>query len=267
MATGRGLGIVTDGLVLCLDAANKDSYPGSGTTWSDLSGNGNNGTLVNGASFAELNGVRVMRCDGTNDRIDVPKDLAGFVHNIQYDLNWSIECWMYTYTFDSSPQTYKIIYGNYNGCNYNVLPGNAQGLIMYSTTTNPYFNFGYGPRNNPGGSQCPQVSVSWTGTSISSLILGFQNNWKHFVLSSYDGTTLSIYVDGEFIESKTVAFKNSTSQSDNNLTSTSNYSFGGEAAGNSANEVDFSMCSIYNRALTGSEVKRNYNATKSRFGL
>ena len=38
--------IVTDGLVLCLDAGNSKSYPGSGTTWTDLSGNGNNGTLV-----------------------------------------------------------------------------------------------------------------------------------------------------------------------------------------------------------------------------
>ena len=39
--------IVTNGLVLCLDAANVKSYPGSGTTWIDLSGNGNNGTLTN----------------------------------------------------------------------------------------------------------------------------------------------------------------------------------------------------------------------------
>jgi len=43
--------IVTDGLVLYLDAANSKSYPGSGTTWSDLSRGGNNGTLVNGPSY------------------------------------------------------------------------------------------------------------------------------------------------------------------------------------------------------------------------
>ena len=39
--------IVTDGLILCLDAADKNSYPGSGNTWYDLSGNGNDGILVN----------------------------------------------------------------------------------------------------------------------------------------------------------------------------------------------------------------------------
>ena len=42
--------IVTDGLVFAVDAANKKSYPGSGTTWTDLAGN-NNGTLTNGPTF------------------------------------------------------------------------------------------------------------------------------------------------------------------------------------------------------------------------
>jgi hypothetical protein len=48
--------IVTNGLVLALDAANPKSYPGSGTTWTDLSGNGNNGTLVNSPTYSNLNG-------------------------------------------------------------------------------------------------------------------------------------------------------------------------------------------------------------------
>jgi hypothetical protein len=58
--------IVTDGLVLCLDAANRKSYPGSGTSWTDLSGLGNNGTLTNGPTFdANNNGSIVF--DGTHD--------------------------------------------------------------------------------------------------------------------------------------------------------------------------------------------------------
>ena len=44
--------IVTDGLVLMLDAGNDKSYPGTGTTWYDLSGNGNSGTLVNGVGYS-----------------------------------------------------------------------------------------------------------------------------------------------------------------------------------------------------------------------
>jgi hypothetical protein len=58
--------IVTDGLVLCLDAANKKSYPGSGTTWNDLSGNNNNGTLTNGPTFNSVN-LGSLVFDGVND--------------------------------------------------------------------------------------------------------------------------------------------------------------------------------------------------------
>jgi len=56
MGFSRGPKIVTDGLVLALDAANTKSYPGSGTTWNDLSGNGNTGTLNNGPTFDRIGG-------------------------------------------------------------------------------------------------------------------------------------------------------------------------------------------------------------------
>jgi hypothetical protein len=55
MATFTGPNVVSQGLVLALDAGNSKSYPGSGTTWSDLSGNGNNGTLVNGVGYNSSN--------------------------------------------------------------------------------------------------------------------------------------------------------------------------------------------------------------------
>jgi hypothetical protein len=61
-----GPNITTDGLVLALDAANTKSYPGSGTTWTDLSGNGNNGTLTNGPTFNSANGGNIV-FDGTDD--------------------------------------------------------------------------------------------------------------------------------------------------------------------------------------------------------
>ena len=55
MGVGYNPKIVTDGLVLCLDAANKKSYPGSGTTWTDLSGKNNNGILTDGPTFNTTN--------------------------------------------------------------------------------------------------------------------------------------------------------------------------------------------------------------------
>ena len=68
MGVYGGPDIVEDGLVLCLDAGNIKSYSGSGTTWTDLSGLNNNGTLQNGVGSAANNGGEFV-FDGTDDRV------------------------------------------------------------------------------------------------------------------------------------------------------------------------------------------------------
>ena len=81
-----GPNITTNGLVLCLDAADPLSYPGSGTTWRDLSGNGKNGTLQNGPTFDSANGGSIV-FDGTNDFISLPQSLLP--DNFTYSI-WAI---------------------------------------------------------------------------------------------------------------------------------------------------------------------------------
>ena len=66
--------IVTSGLVLNLDAAKRDSYPGSGTIWRDISGNGNNGTLTNGPTFNSDN-YGSIAFDGVDDYVLLPNGL------------------------------------------------------------------------------------------------------------------------------------------------------------------------------------------------
>ena len=61
--------VVEDGLVLYLDAGNNFSYPGSGTTWRDLSGNVNGGTLVNGVGYNSDNGGSLV-FDGVIDYVN-----------------------------------------------------------------------------------------------------------------------------------------------------------------------------------------------------
>ena len=87
MALAHSPRIVTDGLVLALDAGNTKSYPGSGTTWTDLSGNGNNGTLTNGPTYSSDDGGSIV-FDGDNDFING-------VHNSQLNITGDItvECW------------------------------------------------------------------------------------------------------------------------------------------------------------------------------
>ena len=66
---------VTAGLVLNLDAGNAASYPGSGTTWTDLSGNGRNGTLTGGPTYSSADGGSIV-FDGTNDFVQCSGSLT-----------------------------------------------------------------------------------------------------------------------------------------------------------------------------------------------
>lgn len=79
--------IVTNGLVLCLDAANRKSYPGSGTTWTDISRRGNNGTLINGATFSSANGGAIF-CDGVDDYISLP------TNSINTNIDSTLDFWV-----------------------------------------------------------------------------------------------------------------------------------------------------------------------------
>ena len=68
MAVSTRNSIVTNGLVLYLDAANSKSYVSGSTTWSDMSGNGNTGTLVSGSGYSSQNGGAIT-FDGINDNV------------------------------------------------------------------------------------------------------------------------------------------------------------------------------------------------------
>jgi hypothetical protein len=68
VAAAVSSGIVTSGLVMHLDAGNAASYPGSGTAWTDLTVNGNNGTLTNGPTYSAADGGQIV-FDGVNDYI------------------------------------------------------------------------------------------------------------------------------------------------------------------------------------------------------
>jgi hypothetical protein len=83
---------IVDGLVLCLDAGNPKSYPGSGTTWTDLSGNGNNGTLVNGVGYSGSN-LGSLSFDGVDDYATLA-NTSVFNSTLNGSTNWSISYWV-----------------------------------------------------------------------------------------------------------------------------------------------------------------------------
>jgi hypothetical protein len=142
--------IVTNGLVLDLDAAKRDSYPGSGTTWNDISGNRNNGTLTNGPTFDAGNGGSIV-FDGSNDFVS----LAG-----------SIEV---------TTATFLIwVYRNGNQPNYAGMfysrGSSANGINFFSTTNNLSYTWNDAPNtyNFSSGLVVPNLQWSMCAVSISA---------------------------------------------------------------------------------------------------
>lgn len=91
MGCSSGPDIVEDGLVLCLDAASKRSYPGTGTTWSDLTSNNFDGTLVNSPTFVSDGPISYFQFDGSNERVDF--DYLQPAYDSTTDLTWCVWFW------------------------------------------------------------------------------------------------------------------------------------------------------------------------------
>jgi hypothetical protein len=160
MATSYSPNIVTNGLVLALDAANVRSYPGSGTSWFDLSGNGNTGTLVNGPTFNSGNGGSVV-FDGVDDYADFG-DNSTFNATLNASTNWSISYWV-------NPLTNGRVLDRGN---IGADPTGALELNVRSISRN----------NTSGGSSSLSVNIIGTGwnyvnvTRTSSLLLSWYLN-------------------------------------------------------------------------------------------
>lgn len=168
--------IIKDGLVLCLDAANRRSYPGSGTAWNDLSGNGNHGILTNGPTFNSSNGGSVV-FDGVNDYIISPISSA-------YSQG-TISCWVFPKALNNSFFVYTInsplsVYSHQLGINSSsnlhvyIWDGNprqssGEGIINLNKWHNAAFywidNNSYGFYLNGVFQGSGAIGVSWKGAS------------------------------------------------------------------------------------------------------
>lgn len=236
MAGNIAPNIVDNGLVLYLDAANIKSYPTTGTTWTDLSRSGNNGTLTNGPTFNSNNGGSIV-FDGIDDYVQINNP-----NNLQ-NQNLTISVWIY-----QLPQTASIK----DILDYDHV--SLQGWVIQSedATTNRYYYFGY----YDGGSFQPS-----TGIGVGKGIQLIDNVWQNLTYTK-NGTSVLGYLNGIQLVNFTAGNSNISYQPNRNLRIANVVSvYQRQYKGN------ISQVSVYNRALTATEVLQNYNSTKSRFGL
>jgi hypothetical protein len=233
MATIGGSNIVTDGLVLALDAANPRSYVSGSSTWNDLSGNNNSGSLVNGPTFSSENGGSIV-FDGANDYIECgnPSSLT----LIAGTTNLTISGWVNfsVYSGSSGPQNYSVVtnYGNYTTTIWLV--------------------------ENPGNTLRFRVVAGGADVSVSDTSIHLLNTWYYFV-GTYDGSNMKIYMNG--------SLKNTRAQTGTLSAANGTMRIGAYEGGGYCLKGNVALTQVYNRALSASEILQNYNAQKSRYNL
>jgi hypothetical protein len=234
--------IVTDGLVLCLDASDPQSYSGSGTTWYDRSGNNYDFTAVNGPTYS--NGK--FSFDGSNDYFNSP-----YSTTITDNFHWTPDG-----SIGSSTMSYEVWYrtSDSNGLVFShPWNGNGQYNILI------YANGSVNVHSNNGG--------------YSNYVGGVNDGNWHCVSLCLNSTTLSVYTDGELHDSqshgRTGGAGTLGNSSNLRLALMTLYPYGGSWTGNTGFSVDgdLAITRIYQKTLTASEVLQNYNAQKSKFGL
>ena len=221
-------GIVQDGLVLNLDAAVDQSYPGNGTTWYDLAGS-NSGTLTNGATFDRDNGGNIF-LDGTDDYITCPDSSA-----TDPQTNFSLNIWV---KLSALARQHGLI----EKYNWSLGLGNYAFRVTSFNRVAFYIIDG-------------KSDVGLIGSASLS-----QDIWYNLcVTQNHDTDTATIYING-------IQDSQSTSFDIGPVNSTTTMKIGarGDDATNRL-QGKVSCVQIYNRALTAAEVLQNYNATKGRF--
>lgn len=224
--------IVTNGLVLHLDAGRVSSYGGDGTTWRDLSGNNNNGTLLNGVGFTADEGGSLI-FDGTDDYVENSSPNLG----ITGDVSATLSCWFYDENTSTSTSQALLVYGN----------GPSAGDTIAIILQNLSFSAAYNGGQNV-----------YIANNLYTL-----NGWNNAVITKTPGavnTTTKLYLNGiqQTITSSSTITPNVVSR----IIRVSRWS-------NDGVPIHFkgrvSNCLIYNRALTASEVQQNYNALVGRY--
>lgn len=228
MAVFSGPEIVNDGLILHLDAANSRSYSGSGTIWSDISSNDNNGTLINSPDYLD-NGFRF-----SNDSTGVT---GGYM------------------TIPDSASLNNLTSFTLSFCIYSLGTQNSNGASVFSKVVEGVSGFDVGPVSYG-------IRVNyWDGTSWtwSSNAVSLEHNQFIIYDYVYTGTDLIIYKNGVEILNNpiTIVWDNTSTvwvgRRNGHLR---RYLYG---------SILYER--LYNKALTSTEIQQNFNAMRGRYGI
>jgi hypothetical protein len=247
MATQYANGkIVTNGLILCLDAADRNSYPGSGTTWYDVSGNNYHFTLNGSYSFTTNNGASCFSFPGDYSNQTYASRAGAISHDVGTQCTIQI--------------TYSSIGGaTYNGCSrlFSMSDGSSANndySTYFTLASCDSYKHGLWYQNSPGGLYPTTNTVTAT------------DSWFTVTYSWTSGTSAKVYTNS-VLENSTNSVASAFNYANvGRMTVCMNSALGGGTYQEHTN-AKVSKVIMYNRQLSDAEVKQNYNAQKSRFNL
>jgi hypothetical protein len=229
-ATDSNIKIVTSGLVMNIDASQLRSYSGSGTTWTDLSGNNNNGALTNGPTFSNANGG-IITFDGINDYCAITN-----LVNLN-NTSATHEIWVKLNAPNDGLQQQIFARTNTNAGTFNITKISGTNL----------FQMNY--RNSA------NTQATVTLNTLPS------TNWVHIVIT-YDGSVFNAYING-VLDTTTSAVTGAL-----NTGGTFAMALAAQTTGATAFcPCNIGLARAYNRALSAIEVLQNFNVTRIRFNL
>ena len=220
--------VVSDGIVGCWDAAGKRSYPGAGTTWTDVVG-GNNSTLVNGGSgltFDSANGGSIV-FDGTNDYTTATN--FDDVSPVSGTNSFAFSMWIYL--DNTNPITFIT----------QRVDDNNRWSWWWNASSDMYFESRAGSSEGSSGA----YNHSFTA-----------DNWYHLALVR-DGNTILFYIDS--------VLKYSASFTGSIAAKAAGLNFGYDQQNYASLNGKIALVHAYSKALSAAEVLQNYHATKGRF--
>lgn len=215
---------ITDRLMLMLDASNPASYPGSGSTWFDISGNNFNATLINSptwssSGFFSFNGTNQTASIATNPNI------YGLI---------SCEIWV-------KMNNFPVLL--HKGAHYTTQITGTNTYNWADSSNYSYANYG-----------------SRTATGIGSFGV-----WKQIVVTKDSLNNVKVYINGVLSDTRSsfggVITNNTTTLWIVGYSDTTSIPTSGLLNG------DVSLCRVYNKELTQSEVTNNFNSERSRFNI
>lgn len=230
--------IQTNGLVMCLDAANTKSYPKSGNTWNDLSGNNTTGSLTNGPIYDISNGGAFV-FNGSTQNINLGSNNS--LSNITFSSSGTWCVWI------NPTRVSQVIFG-----------------ISDNNVTGVGYIVGLNPSGNP---FITEIKDSSNGAYTAPTIVP-TNTWSYLAISYELSVGISIYLNGNKIGTGALSGAG-PKRSDIGQPFFLGYNSyaGNTGATNNYYQGQIAQFQVYKRILSNAEVFQNYNAIKSRFNL